>query len=181
MSGEVSRATIVRELCNFGVGQAEIHYLLGEHIDLSQGIVHFRRKKTGKPFDVPIFTHAKEFIERLKSNGRLKKALPVVKWRNPRKALQSACERLNVQPYEPRAFRRTFIVHALQSGIDPRVVARWQGHKDATLIFKVYGKFIDANYERQQAEKLDDATSAEKIIKVLPSPSENANAQNPCG
>ncbi len=147
-------AVIIGFMRNFGVGQAEIRYLLGDHVDLENGVIHFRRKKTGKPFDVPIFHHAQAFIERLKDQGRFQVGKLVVQWRNPRKALEAACQRLGLPSYEPRALRRCFIVHCLQQGIDPRVVARWQGHKDAKLIFSVYGRFIDPGYERAQAEKL---------------------------
>jgi integrase len=144
---------------NFGVGQAEIKYLLGENIDTDAGVIHFRRKKTGKQFDVPIFPHAQPFIQTLKAEGRLQVGRPVVAWRNPRKALASACERLDLPSYEPRALRRCFIVHCLQTGIDPRLVAKWQGHRDAKLIFSVYGKFIDRDYELAQAERLGMATA----------------------
>jgi hypothetical protein len=48
-------------------------------------------------------------------------------------------------------------------GIDPRLVAKWQGHKDAKLIFTVYGKYIDQNYEQAQAEKLGGATEAASV------------------
>jgi len=57
--------------------------------------------------------------------------------------------------YEPRALRRCFIIHCLESGIDPLVVARWQGHKDAKLIFSVYGNQVNAEHERREAGKLD--------------------------
>lgn len=40
--------------------------------------------------------------------------------------------------------------------IDPRVMAKRQGHKDAKLIFSVNGKHIDAKYEQREAGKLDD-------------------------
>jgi hypothetical protein len=101
IEAEVSRyaaesGVITGFMRNFGVGQAEIHYLLGEHIDLGKGVVHFRRKKTGKPFDVPIFPHAQEFIERLKDQGRFELGKSVVTWRNPRKALEAACQRLGL-------------------------------------------------------------------------------------
>jgi integrase len=56
---------IVGIMRHFGIGQAEIKHLKGEHIDLARGEIHFRRKKTGKLFDVPIFPHAKAFIESL--------------------------------------------------------------------------------------------------------------------
>jgi integrase len=147
-------AIIVGFMRNFGVGQAEIRHLLGENVDSEKSAIHFRRKKTGKAFDVPIFPHARDFIEKLKKAGRLRAGNPVVEWRNPRKALATACERLSFPYYEPRALRRSFIVHCLQEGIDPRLVAKWQGHKDAKLIFSVYGKFIDQSYERTQAERL---------------------------
>ncbi len=156
---------------HFGVGQAEIRNLLGEHIDMDAGVIHFRRKKTGKPFDVPIFPHAKPFIETLRSEGRFQVGKPVVAWRNPRRALETACKQLNLPSYEPRAFRRCFIVHCLQGGIDPRLVAKWQAHQDAKLIFSVYGKYIDHDYEMAQAERLGGATAkAVADGKVTPRP-----------
>jgi len=158
---EVAKSTsetglIVGFMRNFGVGQAEIKYLLGEHIDFTAQTVHFRRKKTGKLFDVPIFPHAKKFIEQLKSDGRLQRGKSVLAWRNPRKALETACEHLDLPEYEPRALRRSFIVHCLETGVDPRVVAKWQGHSDAKLIFTTYGKHIDAKHEQREAAKLGD-------------------------
>jgi integrase len=155
---------IVRLMLNFGVGQAEIKFLRGEHIDLANGVVHFRRKKTGKHFDVPIFPHATGMVDALKAKGRLAVGKPVVEWRNPRKALAAACERLDLPVYEPRALRRSFIVHALEIGVDPRLVARWQGHKDATLIFRVYGRHIDAQHEQRQAQKMGNGTDPTAAI-----------------
>ena len=150
---------IIGFMQNFGVGQAEIQNLLGEAINVEAGVIHFRRKKTGKQFDVPIFPHAQPFIQALKARGRLQVGKPVAAWRNPRKALETACANLGLPSYEPRALRRCFIVHCLQTGIDPRLVAKWQGHRDAKLIFSVYGKFINRNYELAQAEKLGLATT----------------------
>jgi integrase len=155
---------IVKLMLNFGVGQAEIRFLRGEHIDLINGAVHFRRKKTGKHFDVPIFPHATGLVEALKCQGRLAAGKSVVEWRNPRKALAAACERLDLPVYEPRALRRCFVVHALEYGIDPRLVARWQGHKDAGLIFKVYGKHIDAQHEKRQAQKMGNGADSLAVI-----------------
>jgi integrase len=154
---------IVKLMLNFGVGQAEIKFLRGEHIDLANGVGHFRRKKTGKHFDVPIFPHATGLVEALKAKGRLAAGKSLVDWRNPRKALAAACERLDLPVYEPRALRRSFIVHALEHGIDPRLVARWQGHKDAGLVFKVYGKHIDAQHEKRQAQKMGTGADSPEV------------------
>jgi integrase len=139
---------------HFGVGKAEIRHLKGEHIDLSRKVIHFRRQKTGKLFDVPIFSYAEVFIEALKNQGTLKADHPVVQWRNPRKALESACNAIGMPVYSPIAFRRTFIIHCLEQGIDARVVAMWQGHRDATLIFSKYGKYISQEHARAMAAKL---------------------------
>jgi integrase len=159
---------IVGFMRNFGVGQAEIKHLIGQHIDVEADVIHFRRKKTGKPFDVPIFPHAAQFIEELKKKGRLQVGKPVVQWRNPRKSLATACEHLGLPDFEPRALRRCFIIHCLQEGIDPRVVAKWQGHKDAKLIFSVYGKFIDRAYEQEQAQRLVAADGRGKSARLTP-------------
>ncbi|MGO8926033.1 MAG: tyrosine-type recombinase/integrase [Limisphaerales bacterium] len=145
---------IVGFMRHFGVGQAEIKYLKGEHIDFERSEIHFRRKKTGKCFDVPIFPHAKAFVEALKNQGRLQTDRPLVQWRNPRKTLETACKELGLPVFSPRALRRTFIIHCLEEGVDPRVVAQWQGHRDASLIFKVYGKYVSKEHALRMAEKL---------------------------
>jgi integrase len=147
---------IVGFMRHFGVGQAEIRHLKGDHIDWARNEIHFRRKKTGKPFDVPIFPYAKPFAEALKKQGALAVGKPVVQWRNPRKALESACKDLGLPPYSPRALRRTFIIHCLENEIDPRVVAKWQGHRDATLILSVYGKYVSPEHAAKMAEKLKE-------------------------
>ena len=145
---------IIGFMRHFGVGQAEIRYLCGEHLDVGAGAIHFRRKKTGKAFEVPIFGHAKTFIEGLKTEGRLQVGKPIMAWRNPRKALESACKDLGLPTYSPRALRRCFIIHCLETGVDPRVVAQWQAHADTTLIFRVYGKHVSKDHALKMAEKL---------------------------
>jgi len=62
---------ILNFMLSFGVGQAETKNLKGEHFDFQRGEVKFVRQKTGKPFEVPIFEHAKPLIESLKVAGRI--------------------------------------------------------------------------------------------------------------
>jgi hypothetical protein len=99
---------------HFGVGQAEIRSLKGDHSDLVRNEIHFRRMKTGKLFDVSIFPHAKPFIEALRHRGGIVASKPVVEWRNPRKSLESACKNLGLPIHIPRALRRTFLIHCLE-------------------------------------------------------------------
>jgi integrase len=138
----------------FGVGQAEVRNLRGEHVHEERAEVNFRRKKTKKWFSVTIFPHAKDFIQSLRVRGMVRTGQPVFVWRNPRRALETACEKLGFPRYSPRALRRTFIVRCLELGVDPRVVAEWQGHADASLILKVYGKFVSKEHAARMAEKL---------------------------
>jgi integrase len=145
---------ILRFILAFGVGQKEVKNLCGEHIDLQRHVVNFVRQKTGKAFSVPIFEHAKPLISSLVTAGRIQAGVPVFAWRDPDQALHGACERLKMQEYTPRSLRRTFIINALEHGIEARVVAKWQGHRDAKLILDTYGAFVSKEHEQAQIAKL---------------------------
>jgi len=80
-----------------GLGQAELRNLRGEHFDLTRGCVMVRRQKTRKIFTVPIYPHARSFVEKLRDEGRLEPDKPVFQVRNPREAIALACRRLGVR------------------------------------------------------------------------------------
>jgi len=43
----------------------------------------------------------------------------------------------------------------LEQGIDPRLVAAWQGHQDnGALILKVYGRYINQSHAQKMAALL---------------------------
>jgi hypothetical protein len=66
-----------------------------------------------------------------------------------KKALASACQRLNLPNYSSRAFRRMFITTALERGVDVKVVAQWQGHRDGgKLILDTYSHVRPVHSER---------------------------------
>jgi integrase len=137
-----------------GVGKAEAASLTGGAVDWEQKQISFVRKKTGEPFVVPIYPWAEDFVRELQP--RFRQGQVVFDWRNPRKALITACTHCGVEPITTVSLRRTLIIHLLEKGIEPRLVAQWQGHRDATLIHKVYGKHINAAHERAQLAKLVD-------------------------
>gem|GEM_PF-541797 len=134
-----------------GLGQAELRNLRGEHFDLERNCVVVRRQKTRKIFTVPVYPHALSFIKKLRDEGRLEPGKPVFRVCNPREAISIACRRLNLPAFSPRSFRRAFIIRALEKGIDPRVVAAWQGHRDATLILRVYGAWVNQDHAQRMA------------------------------
>jgi integrase len=115
------------------------------------------RRKTKKYFQLPIFPHAQELVRELVSQGSVKTGKPVFTWSNPRKALESACARLGLPRFSLRALRRAFIIHCLEQGLEPRVVAEWQGHKDAKLILDTYGKYVSREHAKAQAAKSDSS------------------------
>ncbi len=134
-----------------GIGQGELKNLRGEHFNLEQNTITIRRQKTQKVFTIPIFPQARLFVEKLRDDGRLEHGKNVFDICNPREALVITCERLNLSLFTPRSLRRAFIIRALEKGIDPRVVAAWQGHRDATLILRVYGAWINQDHAQRMA------------------------------
>jgi Phage integrase family. len=63
----------------------------------------------------------------------------VFKIDNAKKAIAAACKRLKLPAYSHRSFRRMFITRAIEKGVDVKVIAEWQGHKDGgKLILETY-------------------------------------------
>ena len=143
-------ADLIQTMLYLGIGQGEIKTLKGEHVDLQKREIHFVRQKTGKAFDIPIFDHALKFA----LSWKLVTGQPVIKWHDPERPFHFACDRLGMPRYTLRSLRRTLIVHLLEAGIEPRLVAEWQGHSDATMIIRIYGKNIGQEHRKAQIAKV---------------------------
>jgi site-specific recombinase XerD len=136
-----------------GVGQAEARDFTGGAVDWKENQITFVRQKTCKQYTVPIYPWAEQFV-RDEIQPRLKLGQPVFVWRNPRKALKTACLHLGVTNVDIRSLRRTLIIRLIQQKVDIRLIAKWQGHSDARLILSRYGTFIDAGYEKDALTQL---------------------------
>jgi integrase len=71
---------------------------------------------------------------------------------------------LNLPGYTSRSFRRTFITSAIERGVDVKVVAQWQGHKDG-------GKLILDTYSHVRpvhSEQMAKLMTMEKPSNVIP-------------
>lgn len=55
---------------------------------------------------------------------------------------KKACEALKIQVTTLHDWRHTYAVNSLRDGMKPTTVARQLGHRDASLVHKVYGRFI---------------------------------------
>ncbi len=149
-----SSKDVLSAMLLMGLGQAEIANLLGEHIDFARGQITVRRQKTQKVFTIPMYPQVRPLLERLRAEGQIVPGKPLFERARPREALSLACRRLDCPQFSPRSFRRAFIIRALEKGIDARCVASWQGHRDATLVLRVYGHIIHGQHAQDMAQRL---------------------------
>ena len=132
-------ADLVEFMGRAGVGTAECANLMGEHLDFTNGRITLYRQKTDVGYVIPIYPQVKALLDRMNEAGKIKNGQFVFKVKNPKKALDAACKRLQLANYSSRALRRCFITRAVEMGIDFKTIAAWQGHQDGgVLIAKTY-------------------------------------------
>jgi integrase len=120
-----------------GLGQAEASALEWPDISFEREQIITFRHKTKSGFAIPLYPQARPLLERRyaqrENDGR------VFKIDNAKKAIAAACKRLNLPAYSHRSFRRLFITRAIERGVDVKVIAEWQGHRDGgKLILETY-------------------------------------------
>jgi integrase len=137
-----------------GLGQAEASSLTRADVDLDAGRIVTFRHKTSTGFAIPIFPQLRPLLQRLcegKSNGD-----HIFKVRNAKKALAGACRRLGYPSFSQRSLRRMFITRAIEKGIDVKVIAEWQGHKDGgKLILDTYSH-VNPVHSQRMAQLMAD-------------------------
>jgi integrase len=120
-----------------GLGQAEVRSLKRSDVDLDAGRIIAYRHKTRQGFIVPVFPMLRPLIEKL-CNGKAHNER-LFNQDDAAKALSNACKRLGLPNYSHRALRRMFITRAIEKGVDVKVIAEWQGHRDGgRLILQTY-------------------------------------------
>ena len=68
---------------------------------------------------------------------------------NAKKRSPTPAARLNLPQYSHISFRRMFITRAIERGVDVKVIAEWQGHKDGgKLILDTYSHVNRAHSHR---------------------------------
>jgi len=130
-----------------GLGQGETGSLTRADVDFqAERIVTFRHKTT-TGFAVPLFPQVRPLLERL-CEGKAHHER-VFKIADAKKALAGACRRLGYPPFSQRSLRRLFITRAIERGVDVKVIAEWQGHKDGgKLILDTYSHVNRAHSDR---------------------------------
>jgi integrase len=144
-----------------GLGQAEAGSLIVADIEFDAGRFITFRQKTSTGFAVPIFPQLRPLLERLCQGKANNDA--VFNVRNAKKALSGACRRLGLQPFSQRSLRRMFITRAIEKGVDVKVIADWQGHRDGgKLILDTYSHVQPAHSQRM-ADLMKDE-EAENVV-----------------
>lgn len=142
-----------------GMGQAEASSLTWGDVDWELNRLNIRRHKTDTHFHVPIYHHLRPLLERLQAKADHPSARTrVFKINDAKKSLRSACERLGLPLFSQRNLRQCLIMRLWKAGIDKKLIAKWQGHRDGgQLIMDTYTEVFgddEADYERQQLQKL---------------------------
>jgi integrase len=146
-----------------GLGQAEVSSIKRSDVDLRAGRIIIYRHKTDKGFAIPIYPQLRPLVEKLcegkKHNERL------FKINQARKALTNACKRLYFPIYTHRSLRRMFITRAIEKGVDVKVIAEWQGHRNGgKLILQTYSH-VNPVHSNRMAQLMNDG-QPENVIPL---------------
>ena len=130
-----------------GLGQAEASSLTRGDVDFEADRIITFRHKTGTGFAIPLFPQVRPLLERL-SEGKAHDER-IFKLNNAKKALFGACKRLGFPQFTQRSLRRMFITRAIERGVDVKVIAAWQGHRDGgKLILDTYSHVNPVHSQR---------------------------------
>lgn len=145
-----------------GVGQAEAAGLTRKHVKFDAEQIQLFRRKTRQAFTVPIYPQVRPLLEKLCAG--LKPDDKVFRIADAKKAIAGACARLGLPHYTARSFRRMFITRAIERGVDVKVIAQWQGHRDG-------GKLILDTYSHvrpEHSERMAQLMTTEQPKNVVP-------------
>jgi integrase len=146
-----------------GLGQAEASSLTRADVDFEADRIITFRQKTSTGFAIPIFPQVRPLLEKLcdgKSNGD-----PIFKVHDAKKALAGACRRLGLPAFSQRCLRRMFITRAIERGVDVKVIAEWQGHKDGgKLILDTYSH-VNPSHSHRMAQKMT-AEQPDNVVEL---------------
>jgi integrase len=152
-----------------GLGKAEAAALRQSDIDWEGETITTFRHKTKSGFAVPIYPQLKPLLLRRRRDDAPNEH--VFKIDNAKKAIANACRRLNLPQYSHISFRRMFITRAIERGVDVKVIAEWQGHKDGgKLILDTYSH-VNRAHSHRMAQLMTDGLP-ENVVPIPPAASQ---------
>ena len=146
-----------------GLGKAEAAALKQSDIDWKQEKIITFRHKTKSGFAIPIYPQLKPLLLRRRRDDAPNERVFAID--NAKKAIANACRRLNLPQYSHLSFRRMFITRAIERGVDVKVIAEWQGHKDGgKLILDTYSH-VNRAHSHRMAQLMTDGLP-ENVIPI---------------
>jgi integrase len=147
-----------------GLGQAEVSALEWTDIDFQREQIITFRHKTKSGFAIPLYPQVRALLER--RHARRQSEGRVFRINNAKKAISAACKRLTLPAFSHRSFRRMFITRAIERGVDVKVIAQWQGHRDGgKLILDTYSH-VNPVHSHRMAQLMTDELEPENIIAL---------------
>jgi len=147
-----------------GLGKAEAAALRQCDIDWQREAITTFRHKTRSGFAIPIYPQLKPLLLRRCRDRTFDER--IFKIDNAKKAIANACRRLNLPQYSHISFRRMFITRAIERGVDVKVIAEWQGHRDGgQLILSTYSHVRPVHSQRM-AQLMSDEIPSSKIVSI---------------
>ena len=142
-----------------GVGQAEAGSLALADAHFGAGQIVTYRHKTNTGLAIPMFPQVRPLLERL-CTGKAHNAR-VFKISDAKKA----CRRLAYPPFSQHSLRRMFITRAIERGVDVKVLADWQAHRDGgKLILDTYSH-VNRAHSQRMAQLMTDM-DAENVASI---------------
>src|SRR5205823_4634232 len=134
-----------------GLGQAEASALEWPDIDWQREQIITFRHKTKAGFAIPLYPQLRPLLEKRHAQRTAGDAR-VFTIKDAKRAIAAACKRLKYPAFSHRSFRRMFITRAIERGVDVKVIAEWQGHKDGgKLILETYSHVNPVHSKRMAA------------------------------
>jgi integrase len=146
-----------------GLGQAEARALTRADVDLKSGRIITYRHKTKQGFAIPIYPQLRPLVEKLCEGKAHDERL--FKQNDAAKAFSNSCKRLGLPQFSHRSLRRMFITRAIEKGVDVKVIAEWQGHRDGgRLILQTYSH-VRRPHSQRMAQLMSDH-EPENIVNI---------------
>lgn len=145
-----------------GLGKAEAAALRQSDIDWERETITTFRHKTKSGFAIPMYPQLKPLLLRRRRHNAPNERVFAID--NAKKAIANACRRLNLPHYSHISFRRMFITRAIERGVDVKVIAEWQGHKDGgKLILDTYSH-VNRAHSQRMAQLMADGPPPENVV-----------------
>jgi integrase len=154
-------SNLIQAMGLLGLGTAELANMKREHVRLDAGQIDIFRRKTGQAFTIPIFPQAYALVERLCKGKKHNERLFSIS--QARKALAASCWRLGFPSFTHRSLRRMFITRAIEKGVDVKVIAEWQGHRDGGKLILATYSHVRPEHSTRMAQLMTDETPSNVV------------------